>query len=76
IAALAMTVPVLCQAALPAGPGDDGRTSAFTTSMAARSAAVPADRETMPGAPLYHAKCAICHEGQVPKAPIKTFLQF
>src|SRR5262249_35096599 len=31
--------------------------------------------ETMPGAPLYHARCAICHEGKVPKAPIKTFVQ-
>src|SRR5262249_19514890 len=49
---------------------------AFTTSMAARSGSIPADRETMPGAPLYHARCGTCHEGQVPKAPIKTFVQF
>ncbi len=45
------------------------------TSAAAGAQAVPADREIMPGAPLYHSRCGSCHEGQVPKAPIKTFLQ-
>ena len=33
------------------------------------------DPETLPGAPVYHAVCAACHEGQVPKAPHKMFLQ-
>ncbi len=33
------------------------------------------DPETLPGAPVYHSGCAACHEGQVPKAPHKMFLQ-
>src|SRR5579871_3496124 len=33
------------------------------------------DPETLPGAPVYHTVCAACHEGQVPKAPHKMFLQ-
>ncbi len=33
------------------------------------------DPETLPGAPVYHTICAACHEGQVPKAPHKMFLQ-
>lgn len=40
------------------------------------SATKPAvDPETLPGAPVYHQACAGCHEGQVPKAPHKMFLQ-
>jgi polyvinyl alcohol dehydrogenase (cytochrome) len=33
------------------------------------------DRETLPGAAVYRAHCQICHEGQAPKAPSRTFLQ-
>lgn len=33
------------------------------------------DPETLPGAALYREHCAQCHEGQVPKAPHKMFLQ-
>jgi len=33
------------------------------------------DRETLPGADHYRRYCALCHEGQVQKAPSKTFLQ-
>src|SRR5262249_52770500 len=33
------------------------------------------DPETWPGAPIYRATCSSCHEGQVPKAPPKMFLQ-
>ncbi|HEX7373589.1 MAG TPA: PQQ-binding-like beta-propeller repeat protein, partial [Steroidobacteraceae bacterium] len=33
------------------------------------------DRETLPGADHYRRHCALCHEGQVQKAPSKTFLQ-
>ena len=33
------------------------------------------DPETLPGAAIYRAHCAQCHEGQVPKAPHKMFLQ-
>ena len=33
------------------------------------------DPETLPGAAVFKAHCAQCHEGQVPKAPHKMFLQ-
>ncbi len=33
------------------------------------------DPETWPGAQVYREHCAVCHEGQVPKAPHKMFLQ-
>ena len=33
------------------------------------------DPESLPGAAVYHRSCATCHEGQVPKAPHKMFLQ-
>ena len=33
------------------------------------------DSETLPGAAVFRAHCAQCHEGQVPKAPQKVFLQ-
>lgn len=32
------------------------------------------DRESLPGAAIYHARCEICHAGQAPKAPSRTFL--
>ena len=32
------------------------------------------DPELLPGAAVYHRTCAACHEGQVPKAPHKIFL--
>ena len=38
------------------------------------SAGSGVDPETLPGAPLYRSHCASCHEGQVPKAPAKTWL--
>ena len=37
--------------------------------------AVPKDVEQWPGAALYRTTCSGCHEGQVPKAPHKMFLQ-
>ena len=33
------------------------------------------DRETLPGAAVYREHCRMCHEGQAPKAPSRTFLQ-
>jgi len=33
------------------------------------------DRETLPGAAVYHQRCQSCHEGQAPKAPSKVFVQ-
>ena len=76
LAAISLSWPTRAVNATPAPADEHKRAGAFTTSMAAKSDAVPADRETMPGAPLYHARCSMCHEGQVPKAPIKTFVQF
>ena len=32
------------------------------------------DPETLPGATLYRQHCSSCHEGQVPKAPTRVFL--
>jgi polyvinyl alcohol dehydrogenase (cytochrome) len=40
-----------------------------------QSRAQTADPETWPGAAVYRSTCASCHEGQVPKAPHKMFLQ-
>lgn len=44
---------------------------------AALAAATPAPGETppSPGAAIYQSRCAMCHEGGVPKAPAKLFLQ-
>src|SRR5688500_17672685 len=36
---------------------------------------IAADVEKWPGAAVYRQSCAGCHEGQVPKAPHKMFLQ-
>lgn len=33
------------------------------------------DPESSPGAAIFKQRCAHCHQGQVPKAPSKTFLQ-
>jgi polyvinyl alcohol dehydrogenase (cytochrome) len=33
------------------------------------------DRETLPGAVVYHRVCQSCHEGQALKAPARTFLE-
>ena len=44
----------------------------FRASMEAKASV---DRETLPGAKIYHARCQMCHEGQAPKAPAKTFVQ-
>lgn len=33
------------------------------------------DRERLPGATIYHGRCQVCHEGQAPKAPSRTFIE-
>ncbi len=33
------------------------------------------DREQLPGAAVYHSRCQLCHEGQAPKAPSRTFIE-
>jgi polyvinyl alcohol dehydrogenase (cytochrome) len=82
----------LCQIAIPvthaAGPAEEpqatpepqarqetGDVTEFTRSMEAKSEGA-VDRENSPGARVYKARCAQCHEGQVPKAPARTFVQF
>lgn len=42
----------------------------------ATAAATVVDRESLPGAITYHARCAQCHDRAVYKAPAKSFLQF
>ena len=42
----------------------------------APAAGVVADREAMPGAPIYHVVCAQCHDKAVYKAPAKAFLNW
>ena len=55
---------------------DDARdVNEFTRSMEAKDEGA-LDRDSLPGATVYAAHCAHCHEGQVPKAPSRTFLQF
>src|SRR5690242_11218348 len=44
----------------------------FRASMEAKASV---DRESLPGATVYRARCQMCHEGQAPKAPAKTFVQ-
>jgi polyvinyl alcohol dehydrogenase (cytochrome) len=58
-------------------PNAEDKSSAteFTRSMEAKDADA-VDREKSPGAALYRQRCSICHEGQVPKAPSRTFVQF
>ncbi|MGI9247260.1 MAG: hypothetical protein ACR2I8_11270, partial [Steroidobacteraceae bacterium] len=49
--------------------------AAFKDAMVAKGKdGPPVDRETLPGADHYRRYCAVCHEGQVDKAPSKTFL--
>ena len=58
-----------------ATPEDKSSVKEFTRSMEAKDAAA-VDREHSPGAAIYKDRCSICHEGQVPKAPSRTFVQF
>ena len=57
------------QAPVAAAPED---MAAFRASM---SAGATIDREKLPGARVYRERCQLCHEGQVPKAPAKTFME-
>ncbi len=57
-------------ASTDAHPGD---VNALRDKMDAAKSGV--DRETLPGAAVYHGLCQHCHEGQAPKAPSRTFLQ-
>lgn len=63
---------------LPAGaqsPPDQKEVDSFVRSMDAKNTAATPDPETLPGAAVYHAHCAQCHDGGIYKAPAKTFVQ-
>ena len=80
IAAVAACAWGLGQAVYAAPPPPDSAAAAQESSslkdISELSATKPkVDPETLPGAKVYHSTCAACHEGQVPKAPHKMFLQ-
>ena len=52
-----------------------GTVSTAIGAVAAEPAKPAVDRETLPGAAIYHQRCQSCHEGQAPKAPSKTFVE-
>jgi polyvinyl alcohol dehydrogenase (cytochrome) len=60
-------------AAPPSADGRAGDVSGLREKMDASKA--PADRESLPGAAIYHGRCQFCHEGQASKAPSRTFLE-
>jgi polyvinyl alcohol dehydrogenase (cytochrome) len=74
-AALLLCVAMTASAIPPAPPagGGSGDLDALRDKMDAAKSGV--DRETLPGAAVYHGICQNCHEGQAPKAPSRTFLQ-
>ncbi len=62
--------------ALPAAvPSAPAGSSALKDVSELDSRAHTSDPEKLPGAHVYHGVCANCHEGQVPNAPHKMFLQ-
>jgi polyvinyl alcohol dehydrogenase (cytochrome) len=57
-------------------PGVGGGSEEITQLRAKMDASKSAtDREQLPSAATYHARCGLCHEGQAPKAPSRTFLE-
>ena len=74
--ALATVLPPAHAAPPPPESAPQGQASSSLKDISELSATKPkVDPETLPGAPVYHTTCAACHEGQVPKAPHKMFLQ-
>jgi polyvinyl alcohol dehydrogenase (cytochrome) len=79
--ALAITLLVIfAQIALavppPATPGHGAGGDEFSSlhdKMDASKSGI--DRETLPGAAIYHRVCQQCHEGQALKAPARTFIE-
>ena len=70
---LLCSAAVVAGAAAPAaGPAPDDL-GALRQKMDASKAGV--DREKLPGASIYHQRCQHCHEGQVAKAPSRTFVE-
>ncbi|MFM7067719.1 MAG: PQQ-binding-like beta-propeller repeat protein [Gammaproteobacteria bacterium] len=69
---LALAVPPAQAVPPPEDPEAERiKAEAFRASMEAKA---QVDRETLPGAKVYRERCMACHEGQVAKAPNKTFV--
>jgi polyvinyl alcohol dehydrogenase (cytochrome) len=63
-------------AAVPAPAPSEPEASDLTVLRAKMDASKSgADREKLPGALIYHGRCQLCHEGQAPKAPSRTFIE-
>ncbi len=62
-------------AAVPQNPPPAQPSSALKDVRELDSRHLASDPETWPGAKVYQGLCVNCHEGQVPKAPHKMFLQ-
>lgn len=72
-----IAVALLAASVAAAEPKPTGETRASTLNDISQldSRKLTSDPETWPGAKIYQTACAACHEGQVPKAPHKMFLQ-
>src|SRR5260370_9699103 len=73
-AAAAVPLPprVLAPSGMDAGTGAKDLTALREKMDASKSGG---DRERLPGAAIYTQRCRLCHEGQVPKAPSRTFIE-
>jgi polyvinyl alcohol dehydrogenase (cytochrome) len=73
---LSMVFAAFPENAVPAisAQADARQADEFTRSFDSKHQAT-VDREAGPGANVYHRVCAQCHEGQVPKAPSRTFVE-
>ncbi len=76
-----LLISILCILALraaaaavppPAEPGAQDLTALREKMDASKSGG---NREQLPGAAVYHQRCQLCHEGQAPKAPSRTFIE-
>lgn len=75
IALATATAAALAADTTPPAPAGEARASTLNDVSQLDSRQLASDPETWPGARVYKEACAACHEGQVPKAPHKMFLQ-
>jgi len=59
----------------PAAANDAGSQSITSLREKMDASKSGVDREQLPGAAIYHGRCRLCHEGQAPKAPSRTFIE-
>src|SRR5882672_4025532 len=71
-AAVPLPPPVPAPSGTDAGTGAKDLTALREKMDASKSGG---DRERLPGAAIYTQRCRLCHEGQVPKAPSRTFIE-